>query len=375
VKRKYFLLSFFFLYYVICIHISLDASMIEVYKKGTIKITPDPSFGKDTDWDVYVRSSRKNIAVSDEGRIFVSIPGREIINIFDDTGKYFKTFGGKGRGPGDLSSPSHLSILDNKLLVVYEGYPNKRISLFDLDGNFKDILRVGVSLGGCVALRNNKIAFANVNNNYNLGKRKFSLHIIDITTRKEKKIVSYESTVQKFSKSNQLILMTPYDSRMRYAKTKDGNLLVGFPQEKEIKIFSPEGNLLRAFQLKMKREVITDEMKQKFYEQNNISNSPASYKKAVRATYFPRYIPFYRFILVDTAGNILVFPLRRAGPRVLKFQVYSPTGEYICDSSLDFGKYTPGGNIIFKDRFLYGLFMYLDKDKHAFHRLLKSKLY
>lgn len=62
------------------------------------------------------------------------------IHIFTADGKYLKSFGHNGRGPGDLLGPSPLTVTGDNLLVWELG--NFRISKFRTDGDFVNIYRL-----------------------------------------------------------------------------------------------------------------------------------------------------------------------------------------------------------------------------------------
>ncbi len=77
----------------------------------------------------------RTAAIGDDGSIYV-LDGKEShVKIFDAAGKYIKTFGRKGQGPGELSSPLGLSINRVKKEIVIPEI-NRRLSFFRLDGSF-----------------------------------------------------------------------------------------------------------------------------------------------------------------------------------------------------------------------------------------------
>jgi hypothetical protein len=84
-----------------------------------------------------VKYSPTNIAVAPGGEIYVGDGyGSSFINQYDAAGKYIRTFGGKGKGPGQLDCP-HGLIVDTRgatpvLLVADRS--NRRLQRFSLDG-------------------------------------------------------------------------------------------------------------------------------------------------------------------------------------------------------------------------------------------------
>lgn len=124
------LILFFFL---LSFHGFLFADLIDVYKKGEIKIVPEPEFGKNTNWDLLLYKGIRSISFTPDGSFFVSGRGLNKIFKFDSNGNLIKSFGKKGQGPGDFVSPRCLSILDDKyLLVGFSDTPD--ISIYSIDG-------------------------------------------------------------------------------------------------------------------------------------------------------------------------------------------------------------------------------------------------
>jgi hypothetical protein len=84
-----------------------------------------------------IKYSPTNLAVAPDGRIFVGDGyGSSFINVYDAEGKFLHTFGGKGKGPGELDCPHGITI-DSRgpeplLLVADRG--NRRLQYFTLDG-------------------------------------------------------------------------------------------------------------------------------------------------------------------------------------------------------------------------------------------------
>jgi hypothetical protein len=86
---------------------------------------------------------------------------------------------------------------------------------------------------------------------------------------------------------------------------------------------------------------------------------------------FGEYLPFFKEILVDSEGNILICKKTDCiGDCNEVFQVYSPEGKYICEVTIDCGMYDVTidrrfKNIIFTDDAVYGLFPLKDNEEAA----------
>jgi hypothetical protein len=364
------------------IPLSLAADWLQRYKAGEIRLIPDPQFGKDTEWEYLASKSSRNLAISKSGIIYISQMKSFHISMFDGNGKFLKKFAQKGHGPGDLFYPSNLSILDDRYLVVMEMTPHLRLSLFDLDGNFKDIVKVKHNIFHCIALKNNKVMWATVTKSYRLGRKTTTVFILDIITKRSIEIASYIEPIQKV-KGYMLTTKTPLEAKLFYGRTKSGNLVLGYSNSSEIKIISPEGKLIHSFHIKMEREKITKKHKNAFFEIQIEDNWPAEAKRAVKAAFFPEYAPYYEGILVDSNGNILILHFNNSLNRNEKkkdrtnkrtFLVYNEQGKLLCESSFDFGKFFPEYSLFFYKDYLFGFLAYVDKDGYYRFTMIKSKL-
>lgn len=103
------------------------------------------------------------IAAAPDGSIFVSDGyGLSYIHKFDASGKYLKTFGGKGKEDGKFMT-SHGLAIDTRfgapLLLVCDR-ANRRLQHLDLDGNFVRVITTDLRLPCSVSIRGDFVAVA-----------------------------------------------------------------------------------------------------------------------------------------------------------------------------------------------------------------------
>ena len=197
-KRRVFLLIVF----ILILSLSLSSSLLDIYKSGKLKLVPDPNFGKGTEWDIYFPQGIHDIAFAKDGSFFATGLGNKACHCvykFDKNGKFIKKIGRKGRGPGDLYGPGDLSILDNKYLLVGEYPSTRRISVFDLNGNFVKIIKTRESVFDVVGLKNNIVAIHTTNykssKSYDISMH--SVYLSNINTNKKIKIKEFEEKTKK----------------------------------------------------------------------------------------------------------------------------------------------------------------------------------
>ncbi len=308
--KKIFTILFLFLF---CFSFS-SASLIDIYKKGKIKLVPDSKFGNGTEWDMYFPQGIKDIAFTKGGSFFATGLGNKAghcVYKFDKNGKLIKKFGQKGKGPGDFYAPGNLSILDNKYLVIAEYATSRRISIFDLNGNFVKIIRTKWPVFDVADLKGDKIAILTIQGKENKGKSvnsSFSVCLRNIKTGAEKKIRTYSEAE----------IMSPIAPRSFYGKvcmegTKGGNLILGFSSQNSIEILSSNGKVFSNINLGYKRREVNEKEKRAFCKNieemlKNMKNKrrTENVKKLLNKVKYPEYGPCYNKMIVDGMGNILV---------------------------------------------------------------------
>jgi hypothetical protein len=75
-----------------------------------------------------------SIAASREGTVFVALPQEARLRVFDASGRFVRTIGGKGDGPGEFRSLSRMGWLADTLWV--HDHQQRRVSFFRRSGEF-----------------------------------------------------------------------------------------------------------------------------------------------------------------------------------------------------------------------------------------------
>lgn len=87
---------------------------------------PDPSL---------LLNAPSDIAVDGQGRIYVSDGGDDRVIVFDSEGRYLRTLGTHGQGPGEYDWPTALAIVGDSLAVSDEYH--RTITVWGLDGELR----------------------------------------------------------------------------------------------------------------------------------------------------------------------------------------------------------------------------------------------
>ena len=390
-RKSMFKKSSTFILILLLIASFLNATLIDFYKKGLIKLEADPHFGKNTSGDGSIYDTRCDFLRSPDGSFFIADTTEHCLYRYSAEGKFISKHGQKGEGPGDLYFPGDLSVLDDRYVVIGEYATSRRVSLFDLEGNFAKLLKTDRNAFTTVALKDNKIAYKT----YKYGPMKNQIQefttiliIKDVETGEEMVIDECQSQ-RKFIRvgGGGSFVMNTGAGEMLITQTKYGNLVVGVTTSNELKIFSPEGQLLRSFILKMDPVQVTRDYIRRYkesiiqgMEERGVRQSAIdATKKTPYEDAFGKYLPYFKEILVDSEGNILIFKKTDCiGDCNEVFQVYSPEGKYVCEMTIDSGIYDLTidrrfKNIVFAGDAIYGLFPLKESEESAL-QLIRVKL-
>jgi hypothetical protein len=334
--------------------LSGQADLLETYNSGPIHLEPDADFGKKTDWNALFYHLFCDITVVPDGSIFIASSRQHKIFKFDPDGNLIKSFGREGQGPGDFYMPGDLSILDEKLLIVGENASTHRISLFDLEGNFKKVLKTSRPPYRPVALRDGKIAYI-VHNYRGEGptdrKKIESIVIRDINSDREVKVVEFTFNMASIKVGQgKLGFGDATSGGFLIVPSKEGNLIVGNSLRPFFDVFSPDGTKISTIPLNIEAIPVTKRLigeYKKYHIERFSENSPSLSKDQIQETVrqlkkaswdhlFSEILPLYREVLVDAEGNLIVFKrtdcLGEECPIFVR--VYSPEGEFICEMEL-----------------------------------------
>ena len=72
------------------------------------------------------------VAIDDAGTVFVADRGDKRVVVFDTRGRFVRTFGQEGQGPGEFQRPSVIAVVDGQV-VVYDSQA-RRLSVWTTDG-------------------------------------------------------------------------------------------------------------------------------------------------------------------------------------------------------------------------------------------------
>ncbi len=88
----------------------------------------------DEDKEEEIFSQISDIKEDKNGNIYIVDRKNHEIKVFSYEGRYIRTIGNKGEGPGEFNEPENIGFIDDKILV--SDTQNQRFQIFDFNGNF-----------------------------------------------------------------------------------------------------------------------------------------------------------------------------------------------------------------------------------------------
>jgi hypothetical protein len=172
-----------------------------------------------------------SIAVDRDHLVYICDCHRHCVKVFSNTGKYVRTIGQKGQGPGDMYGPEYITFSTEGDLLVNEG-GNRRIQWFTPDGKSKHISKQIEYLDWIGVISENEIA---IYAHLKTFKHKKLISIIDNKGKVLREIGKYHDKSINLFESERFYFTTD-DSRNLYAAN------MGTPV---IRKYNPDGKLIR----------------------------------------------------------------------------------------------------------------------------------
>jgi hypothetical protein len=96
-------------------------------------LTEDLIIGRDPGELDYVFGAVRSVQVDDDGDIIVLDWEDNLIKVFDAAGRFIRSFGRHGQGPGEIQSPSRMYLQGGRAIAIMDT-GNSRYSLYDKTG-------------------------------------------------------------------------------------------------------------------------------------------------------------------------------------------------------------------------------------------------
>ena len=109
-------------------------SLADLYKKGTLRLIPEIIIDDSTLPEDAILEIPTEITYDSDGNVYVLDQKANNVKKFDSSGKYLRTIGRRGRGPGEFNAPHHFTFAKDRLVIWDQ--ENYRICTISPEGKF-----------------------------------------------------------------------------------------------------------------------------------------------------------------------------------------------------------------------------------------------
>ncbi|MBA7494197.1 hypothetical protein ES702_04770 [subsurface metagenome] len=281
----------------------------------------------DEEGEEYMFQEIWHVVVDDEENIYVPDSRAAHIKVFDKNGKYLRTIGRKGQGPGELGYPFGIQITPQKELLVNDRR-QARLHFFTLDGKF--LRQFSTSTMARFMLpkvdsKGNIIAGFMIPEDTIMGTvKKFDselkpiLTLVTIPTATQPPVINYFE--------NQRLINLHWDV------TKDDKIIWGDIRKYEFYVHTPEGRLIKKIVTDYDGIKITKGEKERLTREM-FGDNPVPSRITLE---FPKNLPPFRQFNCDEEGRIFVrsYETVKEGKGIY-YDVFDTEGRYIARVPLE----------------------------------------
>jgi len=315
-----------------------------MYTENVFSLEEELSIGEADGPEEYMFSRLSNLTVDDRGYIYALDVNEKHIKVYNDEGKYVRTIGRAGQGPGDILGSRNVCITAQNEVMVPDSL-NNRLTFFSLEGKFiRNIKTTPLVLSETKIDSNGDIiglAIVREEENPRHELKKFNADL--------KYLCSFDSSPLQNPRN-----LNPFMGGLIWDIDKNDRVVCGYPITYEIKIFDPEGNIIKKIEKDYKPLEITKEDIKRF------EGMPPGIELSI-----PKYYPPFRDFIIDDECRIFVLTYEKVPDGDERYyDVFDKEGKYIAKIPL--GLRT---QLIKKDK-LYAI----EEDNDGYHCIKRYKV-
>lgn len=280
-----------------------------VYKTPVLELKEDLSLGGPNAQGDYAFEDIRTFVIDGLGNIYVLDSKASNVKVFDGSGKYIRTIGRKGQGPGEFNAPMTLSINAPAVeLVVHQ--TAQRMSYFKLDGTFLRQQAVkGLTVRARVDSRGRMVV---TEVGYEANERRYDT--------KKLSPDGHSIALLASSPAPNITRFNPFMAVAFWQIDSEDNVVYGYPASYEILFIGAESN-------KVFRKIIKDYDPVEITDEGKKQESK-DMPPGINVEFSKSHSAFTRFF-VDDRGPLFVQTWEKAGGGKLVHDVFDREGRFI----------------------------------------------
>lgn len=288
-----------------------------IYGDDVFHLEEELSIGEEGKGDEYIFSEIRDIAVDAEDGIYV-LDRREChVKVFDKSGKYVKTIGNKGQGPGEMSSSSSLQITPQNEIAVNDSSARK-IHFFTLDGKFLHaVSQTNMSFFTDPKIDND----GNITASYMIMDNEVTYVLKKFDHQLKELLPIFSTVILKYPNFD------PFFPQCYWDINEEGNIIWGFADKYELFIIDSEGKTVKKITREYESIKITDEEKESIIEER--FGGTENLDSMVKLIWTDHHNPFI-YLYVDDEGRIYTQTYEKELKSGYYYDVFAPDGKYMA---------------------------------------------
>ena len=402
--------------------------LIDIYKKGTVKLVPDTAYARGNDWGKALplhpenrfddpTGDSKSLVMMPDGSVAVNHYNRNYFSVFDPAGKYKNDYYVTSRaGKKFISNVTIKGVNQNFFFNRPDAMGN--MNCFDFEGKYIKTLLLKHSAKTIIPLSPNKFVVTA----WTLWETKYRDFVAIIDFDADKETIIWDHFTKRSDGDNSRALFDyyytfenggsagftsmPYTERNGLSSPPqialvNDKIVIGIPSTGEILIHTTDGKLVSKDKINWSAKEIISVEEQKEIQKNTIEKMKTAFthyekmgfskedienaRKSITSQLeedlnrirTPIPIPFFSSIIKDSDDNLLFFEIpKETGANKFNVWVYNEGGIFMGQCSFECDEYdlsiTPS-KIVFYNGYIYSL-QHLKNAKENPLRLVRFKL-
>jgi hypothetical protein len=289
-----------------------------MYSEEIVFFEEELSIGVPEGPEEYILNHILSFAADDDGNIYILDLKPFRVKVYDREGKYLRTIGREGQGPGEFQVPGNIQFTEQKELMVSDT-GRGAVLFFSAEGQFlREIKSQVLILGGYMLFDSRQNIYVN----------KFPLR--EPVSQLLRLSPPYENPDVTASLPDPAKRVVP-PSRIRFALLPDGHLIWGVSSEYKFHIIESQGRTVRRIEKEHTALRVSDDYKEQYYER-----LPPSISKASQA--FSSHFPAFDLFFTDDVGRLYVKSYEKLkGTDKYVIDIFDPEGRFLCQTALRVG--------------------------------------
>jgi DNA-binding beta-propeller fold protein YncE len=311
-----------------------------VYSEFEFELEEDLRIGSEEDPD-YMFYRIRGLAVDSDGNILVVDMSNFRVQIFDKEGKYVRTIGRSGQGPGEFERPSGIRI-NRSNGDIYVRDIGRALDIFNSQGEFKKTVSMNKFIRDFIPIKNTVLAVFDQTSDEELTSES-ALSVIDDKGEVLNTVVTlpYPMLTRRMEGGGAFSTSTGHELSIHISDINGDKNVYGYSKEYELNVIDGNGKRLLLFRKAGSRPRFTSD-EQDLYKRMKFP--------------VPEHKPYFYAVFCDSYGRIYVQRnltreiIRGYGPiekTEKKVDIFNEEGFYLYKAVL------PPNTAVIKDGFLY----------------------